>query len=95
MFRHTTGPWHVTTVPISIRDDKGKQIASLDSEGSPDIDYDESLANAYLIAAAPEMLAVLKDVLGEIDDRKLIDRVFTVIGEAEGDGAEEYYRRKR
>lgn len=83
MFKHTTGPWHITTDLIGVYDEDGRQVASLDSEGSPEIDYDESLANAYLMAAAPEMLAVLEEVLGELDDRKLIDRVCAVISKAE------------
>jgi len=83
MFKHTTGSWHVTTVPVGIYDKDGRQIASLDSEASPRIDYEESLANAHLMAAAPEMLAVLEEVLGELDDRKLIDRGCAVISKAE------------
>lgn len=83
MLKHTAGAWHITTVPVGIYDKDGRQIASLDSEGSPDIDYDESLANAHLMAAAPEMLALLEEVLGDLDNRKLIDKVCAVIGKAE------------
>lgn len=60
--RHTPGPWFVTTDFIGVWSDKAGQVACLDSEGSPNIDYDESLANAYLMAKAPEMLAILRQI---------------------------------
>jgi hypothetical protein len=85
MLKHTPGPWRITTDFIGVHDEDGRQIASLDSEGSPEIDEDESLANAYLMAAAPEMLALLKEVLYGLSDRELIDKVFLLIGKARGD----------
>ena len=62
--QHTPGPWSFTTDCIAIWNGpnarKALQIADLSSEGSPDIDVAETLANARLIAAAPDLLAALK-----------------------------------
>lgn len=44
-------------------------------------------ANARLIAAAPDMLDLLKDLLAiakDCDDREMIERMETVINKAEG-----------
>lgn len=61
--QHTQGPWSITTDYIGIYDSKGRCIADMDSESSPEIGLDETLANARLIAAAPDMLAALEDML--------------------------------
>jgi hypothetical protein len=84
MTKHTPGPWQITTDFINVFNEDAIQIASLDSQGSPDIGVEESLANAYLISAAPEMLAVLKKVLPEIDDPNLMWEVSDAIYKAEG-----------
>jgi hypothetical protein len=84
MSKHTPGPWQITTDFINVFNEDAIQIASLDSQGSPDIGVEESLANAYLISAAPEMLAVLKKVLPEIDDPNLMWEVSDAIDKAEG-----------
>ena len=61
--QHTPGPWRFTTDCIAIWNGpnarKALQIADLGSEGSPNIDVAETLANARLIAAAPDLLAAL------------------------------------
>jgi glycine cleavage system regulatory protein len=84
MTKHTPGPWQITTDFINVFNEDAIQIASLDSQGSPDIGVEESLANAYLISAAPEMLAVLKKVLPELDDPNLMWEVSDAIDKAEG-----------
>jgi glycine cleavage system regulatory protein len=84
MSKHTPGPWQITTDFINVFNEDAIQIASLDSQGSPDIGVEESLANAYLISAAPEMLAVLKKVLPELDDPNLMWEVSDAIDKAEG-----------
>ena len=61
--QHTPGPWRFTTDAIAIWNSPAAKktlcIADMGSEGSPDIDYAETIANARLIAAAPELLAAL------------------------------------
>jgi hypothetical protein len=84
MSKHTPGSWEVNTSTIGIWSSEGPQVASLDSEGSPNVSLEESLANAYLMAAAPEMLAVLKKVLPELDDPNLMWEVSDAIDKAEG-----------
>jgi hypothetical protein len=57
----TKGKWIATTDFINVcSEETGLVIACLDSEGSPDIDADESLANAQLMASAPEMYEALR-----------------------------------
>ena len=62
--QHTPGPWSFTTDCIAIWNGpnarKVLQIADLSSEGSPNIDVAETLANARLITAAPDLLAALR-----------------------------------
>jgi hypothetical protein len=62
MTTHTPGPWIITTDFIGIYDENARPLAMLDSEASPDTSVEESLANATLMAAAPDMLKVLEDL---------------------------------
>lgn len=73
---HTPGPWKAATagssiVGIPVVGPKGRAIASLhfSPEGVPGREpYNaEQLANAQLIAAAPDMLAALKKIVSEGD----------------------------
>lgn len=67
----TKGDWVVTDDFINVCSaDTGKVIACLDSEGAPDIGPKESLANAYLMAAAPALLAALKGMVQEFGNQK-------------------------
>jgi hypothetical protein len=66
----TRGTWIATTDFINVcSEETGKVIACMDSEGSPDIDADESLANAYLMASAPSLLKALKMCVEYIEGR--------------------------
>lgn len=60
---HTPGPWRITTDFIGVYDSEARRIANLDSDGAPDFDVDETLANARLIAAAPELLVALEEMV--------------------------------
>jgi hypothetical protein len=68
MSKHTPGPWttihqdqRVVAAPVGkIRPTVAECISSL-------IEYSERKANARLIAAAPELLEALKDMLAEFD----------------------------
>lgn len=53
-------------------------------ENLGDMDLDAPYANACLIAAAPDLLAVLKDAHPHIHDDALRIRIGTVIAQAEG-----------
>lgn len=59
---HTPGTWRITDDFIGIYDEGGRCIADMDSEASPDIGFDETLANARLISAAPDLLAALENM---------------------------------
>ena len=65
---HTISPWVVADDFIGIYDEQGRCLADMDSEGAPYVDYDESLANAHLMAAAPDLLAALQAISDVIND---------------------------
>lgn len=79
MSKHTPGPWLLTTsgsevegvnVTFHIRSDERVSIASGQSqEHLPDsgIHEEECIANANLIAAAPDLLAALEEAIDMID----------------------------
>lgn len=72
---HTPGPWHFTNDPPTgeqkitvsgprIRADIGLEISV---KSAHLIDMEEMHANAVLIAAAPELLQALEDMVGAFD----------------------------
>jgi hypothetical protein len=64
---HTPGPWRVSDfdhTEIIMNDLAGTYIAGVRDEAIP---YEEARANARLIAAAPELLAALKDARETIE----------------------------
>jgi hypothetical protein len=96
MTDHTPGPWksrkdydrHWISVG---RGKKQTEIASvLDVEIKGDVDTKATEANARLIAAAPELLAVLEQIKAAWDAndshgvREEIERSFAVIAQAKG-----------
>lgn len=65
MKTHTPGPWHIqdsTTAPCEVLTESGLQIGHVFFT-----DMEHGSANAYLIAAAPELLAALHDLVREND----------------------------
>ena len=66
MTEHTPGPWtmHPTATGAKIRDAHTYFIAGV---GQRSVGYDETLANARLIAAAPELLALAERVAAHFD----------------------------
>jgi hypothetical protein len=67
MSKHTPGPWEVVPEDRAesrwiIGDEEGGSIASCEPAG-PWITSAQADANARLIAAAPDLLAVLRDML--------------------------------
>lgn len=75
---HTPGPWQFDGQVIL--DEDGSHVASPIGCDTVDCD-DEAIANARLIAAAPDLLAACEAFLGEIDE---ID----ACGQRHGIGAE-------
>lgn len=64
--KHTQGQWEVVAQMPSgytIENEKGQVIAVIDENS--DISKEESIANAKLIAAAPELLKALRRLLTE------------------------------
>jgi hypothetical protein len=63
--QHTPGPWHIGMRPGPIvYGPKGEQVADM----IPCMLFrEEHIANTRLIAAAPELLAALRDVVEAID----------------------------
>ena len=84
MSKHTEGPWkHSTTYSVY---GQNKMVASVygdDPECKPD---DRLKANATLIAAAPELLEALEEVIA-ISDRKhdVWDKAKQAIAKAKGE----------
>lgn len=62
---HTKGPWYANTSgnqPLIYTEETGKAIAVC-----YDVNWDETKANANLIAAAPELLATCKCALADLE----------------------------
>lgn len=63
MSKHTPGPWHIESEPFNVWDANGLLIARAHSQLEQDDDWERGCANARLIAAAPDLLAVVKDAV--------------------------------
>ena len=90
--RHTPGPWHVAEVDgvayILNRGESAPQGITAVQLRDCGLGYHESLANALLISAAPELLFALKRVLGSYhitqQDGPMWGLVRAAIAKAEG-----------
>ena len=94
---HTPGPWrtrisHPRTV-MAGGDRPGPGVVVVAT--AHDFDRNQAIANACLIAAAPELLAVLKELMGDDDGRsvpiglvgvhsQVLGRMRAAIAKAEG-----------
>lgn len=70
--KHTPGPWSFSPfgdADFEVCDHKSQAICDILDNGNPDDSkrHDALLANARLIAAAPEMLRLLKDISYNLD----------------------------
>jgi len=63
MTKHTPGPWSVGKYTITVDGPDGKILATITASTK-----DKELANARLIAAAPEMLDLLYAALPHVED---------------------------
>lgn len=62
MSAHTPGPWtQYESDPLIIINSDGVSLGEM-SAGSPNVSRSEQIANARLIAAAPELLAVVQEL---------------------------------
>lgn len=67
MTKHTAAPWHIGTPPPNGEQAIGAQNGMMVAIATTGVGMkEETLANARLIAAAPELLEALKDVLDKI-----------------------------
>jgi hypothetical protein len=85
--KHTPGPWKIEAerAYIQIMPTDNVAICELGRRGNPALD----LANANLIAAAPELLEALEDAervleWGEPEPKPILERVRRVIAKARG-----------
>lgn len=85
--KHTPGPWKINPrAKAMIMSESGRGIASaaVYSTNTDNGEHiEENLANAKLIAAAPEMLQALKDLLNpDIDPNKAYNQALNIITKA-------------
>lgn len=88
--RHTPGPWlpaistmkslNIVSVGATYRcsvvgDDSGAMVATVHGRTEKECE-----ANAIIIAANPDLLEALKDMLCEFDDETITDEIRTQIG---------------
>jgi len=97
MSQHTPGPWSINSdgehglITIYHRDMGHKQICDMclvAMDGNHELDQEER-ANAYLIAAAPQLLAACKAALNELESvlektNAVLDLLANAISKAEG-----------
>lgn len=64
--KFTTGPWHVEIVRYEcyVCNEVGLHVLTFDGSH---FDTDSDIANAHLIAAAPEMYEALEEILSDLD----------------------------
>ena len=85
--KHTPGPWSINNWPQASTD------IAIGAAGTPliakvalrDVSINEHKANAYLIAAAPEMLEALQDIAAYYQNSWAADRANRAIAKAIGE----------
>ena len=85
--KHTPGPWMKSThggiSKYSIWSSNGQHIA--DTNTTKSIGFDKCAANASLIAAAPELLEALKELVAEFGVCGLTEKARAAIAKATGE----------
>lgn len=74
--QHTKGPWSLYEDTIKAEDSDIARVC--DGDGiiwNTSLDNREALANAYLIAAAPEMLEALEDFVKYVENEIDLDMI--------------------
>lgn len=81
--KHTKGPWHICEVTGRylryIRDEKGFCVAEAIKPQNSSASYIDIDANAHLIAAAPDLLAICEEIIDVLKWRP-IDRSPETLG---------------
>jgi hypothetical protein len=81
---HTPGPWTVDYTDDNLRIYAGDLLIA-EVNGSTEhievrgLDEETTEANAWLIAAAPDLLAALERILARVETLKEVTRVFTCV----------------
>ena len=74
MSKHTPGPWYISetgpkwSINVGNGGDSNKHIAMVSCYQEFTNDHTENLANARLIAAAPELYELLEEIVNETID---------------------------
>ena len=77
--KHTPGPWKVSpTDDTVVIDATGAEVAAIDGDYNDPDTWPQMEANARLIAAAPDLLDALQNLLDEAED------VFVCMADATG-----------
>ena len=92
--KHTPGPWNIgsSDLPVSRmsihckghKDSCHSTVALMVSRGVIGISHDEEFANARLIAAAPDLLDVLEELVAEFGVCGLTEKARAAIAKATG-----------
>ena len=98
---HTPGPWELDSAawplivngPMNEDDDSATVVCTvecLESTGrSTHYNEDEAAANARLIAVAPEMIAILQEILalyeGDVDLERVMNEAGCIVAKAKGE----------
>jgi len=93
--KHTPGPWNIgsSDLPVSRmsihckghKDSCHSTVALMVSRGVIGISHDEEFANARLIAAAPDLLDVLEELVAEFGVCGLTEKARAAIAKATGE----------
>lgn len=99
--KHTPGEWEVDNAPaadgydVNTNGDRWKHIATAkaNSDGAAEVSDDEALANAYLMAAAPDLLAaamaagaILRTMPDDGRAEAVLSMVVAAVAKARGEG---------
>ena len=84
--KHTPGPWEVISFSVFQADEVGNKQIVHQVKGK---NKEERLGNAHLIAAAPELLAACKALIGLTPNSKQFHEVKAAIAKAEKGGMRE------
>ena len=91
MTKHTPGPWKVFfTYNVQAKAERSVANCNTLSSNGPDWEQikDENQANAYLIAAAPELLEACEAALPFIDQPVIVAKIKAAIAKARGEVAQ-------
>lgn len=88
---HSPGPWNVEDEghmdhegKLWVVDSRGLCVAELEMYHDAVIDEDEAETNAALIAAAPDLLAALKELVSLPLNTSSVESALRIIAKAEG-----------